>query len=286
MVQIVINRGSFENIDVEALDINSGHSQVKAFNISGVSSPLDFLSHGILLGWGLRNDVGIAEHPTTGGIWAVENSADRLNRSGEDIHQDNPAEELNYLGTLGSGGNGSNSSTQGQNFGYPECFAAWNADGLPDFDGVTGDQFAPNDQNETNNDQLCADRVAPRLVFDAHMAPLDIKFNTDGTRAYVSFHGSWNRDEPIGYRVSVVEFADGEPVEASDSMTAATVIVSNPDESVCPDNCFRPVGLAWDGYGRLFMSSDSTGEIYMITIEEGIVTPLDAGTGNAANRGM
>ena len=40
---IVINRGSFENIDIEARDIGSGHSQVKAFNISGVSSPLDFL---------------------------------------------------------------------------------------------------------------------------------------------------------------------------------------------------------------------------------------------------
>ena len=262
---IVVNRGSFENFDLEAKDIDSGHGQVKAFNISDVSPPLDFNSDGVLLGWGLRNDVGIAEEPSTGGIWSVENSGDQLSRSGEDIHENNPAEKLNFLGYL----NGTNSSNQGQNFGYPDCFAAWQADDIPDFDGVAGAQFAPFTQNDTNNDSICGDRIAPRLVFQAHMAPLDIKFDANGTRAWISFHGSWNRDDPVGYKVSVVEFAGGEPLDASDSMTAATDIFSNADNSACPDNCFRPVGLAWDANGRLFMSSDSTGEIYVITREEG-----------------
>ena len=103
------------------------------------------------------------------------------------------------------------------------------------------------------------------------MAPLDMKFDANGTQAWISFHGSWNRDDPVGYKVSVVEFAGGEPVDASNSTTAATDIMSNADNSVCPDNCFRPVGLAWDDSGRLFMSSDSTGEIYVITREEGNV---------------
>jgi glucose/arabinose dehydrogenase len=268
---IVINRGSFENIDVEARDIESGHAQVKAFNISGITSPLDFIENGTLMGWGLRNDVGIAEEPTTGGIWSVENSGDQLNRSGEDIHENNPAEKLNFLGYL----NGTGSQGLGQNFGYPDCFAAWEADALPDFDGVTGNQFAPNDQNDTNNDQLCTERVAPRLVFHAHMAPLDLKFNANGTQAWISFHGSWNRDDPVGYKVSVVDFANGEPVDGSNSTTAAVDILSNADDSVCPDNCFRPVGLAWDDSGRLFMSSDSTGEIYVITREEGNVVSGD-----------
>jgi glucose/arabinose dehydrogenase len=262
---IVVNRGSFENIDLEARNLESGHGQVKAFNISGVSSPLDFNNDGVLLGWGLRNDVGIVEEPNTGGIWSVENSGDQLSRSGKDIHENNPGEKLNFLGYL----NGTNGSNQGQNFGYPDCFAAWQADDIPDFDGVTGAQFAPNTQNDTNNDSICADRIAPRLVFQAHMAPLDIKFEPNGTRAWISFHGSWNRDDPVGYKVSVIGFADGEPVDASDSMTAATDIVSNADNSACPDNCFRPVGLAWDSNGRLFMSSDSTGEIYVISREEG-----------------
>jgi glucose/arabinose dehydrogenase len=278
---IVINRGSFENIDVEARNINSGHGQVKAFNVSGVTSPLDFREDGTLLGWGLRNDVGIAEEPTTGGIWSVENSGDQLNRSGVDIHQNNPAEKLNFLGYL----SGPGSQGLGQNFGYPDCFAAWDADALPDFDGVTGEQFAPNDQNNTNNDQLCTERVAPRLVFHAHMAPLDVKFDANGTQAWISFHGSWNRDDPVGYKVSVVDFADGEPVDGRNSTTAATDIVSNADESVCPDNCFRPVGLAWDNSGRLFMSSDSTGEIYVITRDRGNVELGAMGAGTKANLG-
>lgn len=37
-----------------------------------------------------------------------------------------------------------------------------------------------------------------------------------------------------------------------------------PDLSACPDNCVRPVGLAFDPLGRLFGSSDTTGEIFMI----------------------
>lgn len=266
---IVVNRGSFENIDPEARDIESGHSQVKAFNITDSTSPLDFNNDGVLLGWGLRNDVGLAEHPATGGIWAIENSADQLNRSGEDIHQNNPAEELNFLGYL----NGTESPNQGQNFGYPDCFSAWDTDEIPDFNGETGQQFATNDQNSTNNDDICGERVSARLVFAAHMAPLDIKFNTEGTQAWIAFHGSWNRDEPIGYQVDVVKFANGEPVDQSDSRTAATTIVSNEDNSACPDACFRPVGLAWDSSGRLFMSSDETGEIYVIVRDEGNALP-------------
>ena len=33
--------------------------------------------------------------------------------------------------------------------------------------------------------------------------------------------------------------------------------------------CFRPVGVAFDAKGRLYMSSDSTGEIYVIEREDG-----------------
>jgi hypothetical protein len=78
-----------------------------------------------------------------------------------------------------------------------------------------------------------------------------------------------NRDEPIGYKVSVVGFENGEPTEPANSNRAAVDIVSNADVSRCPDECFRPVGLAFDRRGRLFMSSDSTGEIYVITQADG-----------------
>lgn len=73
-----------------------------------------------------------------------------------------------------------------------------------------------------------------------------------------------NRDDPIGYRVARVEFADGEPVADATSKEAAVDFVKNADESVCPDACFRPVGMAVDEQGRLFFVSDSTGEIYVV----------------------
>ena len=96
------------------------------------------------------------------------------------------------------------------------------------------------------------------------MAPLDIKFSTDGSSAWISWHGSWDRDPPSGYKVGAVRFANGSPVDGPTSTTALTDVVSNQDITQCPDRCFRPAGLAWDGQGRLFFSSDTTGEIYVI----------------------
>jgi hypothetical protein len=67
-----------------------------------------------------------------------------------------------------------------------------------------------------------------------------------------------------------VEFdGNGSPRAAANSTTAAVDVVSNADLTKCPSNCFRPVGLAWDTQGRLYMSSDSTGEIYVITKTDG-----------------
>jgi hypothetical protein len=65
--------------------------------------------------------------------------------------------------------------------------------------------------------------------------------------------------------VSVIKFgADGQPTEKSTSTSALSPIVANSDVDECPGKCFRPAGLAWDTKGRLYMSSDTTGEIYVI----------------------
>jgi glucose/arabinose dehydrogenase len=186
---IIVSRGSSSNIDPDAQSLSSGHSQIKAFNTSNListSPPYDFNSEGRLLGWGLRNSVGVAEEPLTGGIYSVENSADQVERNGVDIHENNPGEEMNFHGFL-------NASTehQGGNYGYPNCFAVWNTS-IPDPENLTvGSQFAM-DQNSSLNDTICAIQyIPPRLTFQAHMAPLDIKFLSNGTEAYITFHGSW-----------------------------------------------------------------------------------------------
>jgi len=53
-------------------------------------------------------------------------------------------------------------------------------------------------------------------------------------------------------------------VASSDSSDALTDILINRNNSVCPDSCFRPTGLAFDSKGRLWMTSDSTGELYVL----------------------
>lgn len=68
----------------------------------------------------------------------------------------------------------------------------------------------------------------------------------------------------MGYKLSVIPFENGEPVAGPENKTAATDILMNVDNSKCPSTCFRPVGLAFDQQGRLFMSSDATGEIYVV----------------------
>lgn len=110
---LLVSRGSTSNVDAEAMDLSSGHSQIKAFDLNNMNGPFDFSRDGVLLGWGLRNDVGMAEEPTLGGLYSVENSVDQMTRMGEDIHATNPGEELNYLGTMVN----NTSPNQGSNFG-------------------------------------------------------------------------------------------------------------------------------------------------------------------------
>ena len=152
---LLISRGSTSNIDPAAAMLSSGHSQIKAFNLSNI--PADGYSYdtdGLRLGWGLRNSVGVAEHPTTGGIYSVENSVDQATRDGEDVHEENPGEEMNYHGFL----NGTEYAPQGSNYGYPYCFAAWSPINLPDNSKLTvGSQFAIGNMNDTINDTYCAE---------------------------------------------------------------------------------------------------------------------------------
>ena len=99
---ILISRGSGDNIDPEAESEDTGISQIRAFNLTNLTGtePYRYNRDGLRLGWGLRNSVGVAEHPETGGIYSVENSVDQIQRDGRDIHQDNPGEELNFHGYL------------------------------------------------------------------------------------------------------------------------------------------------------------------------------------------
>ncbi|KAF3065050.1 putative nhl repeat-containing protein [Daldinia childiae] len=273
---LIVSRGSDGNIDNTTTNVEAGKSIIKTFKISELLASeiaTNYVSGGEVLGWGLRNSVGVGEDPSTGGIWSVENSADDIVRSGVDIHNENPAEELNYHGVIKDAEN----TLKGQNYGYPACFSAWQTTNIPSNSKITvGSQFGgiagtPFEQVTARGsleevDEFCrTERQGPRLIFPAHTAPLDIKFKEDGSAAYVAFHGSWDRRPPDGYRVGKIAFANGQPVANITDTTAVEYILQNEDTTKCPGACFRPVGLAFDKKGRLFMTADMSGEIFVIT---------------------
>ncbi|CRK30530.1 hypothetical protein BN1723_014385 [Verticillium longisporum] len=203
---LVVSRGSEGNVDAMALRRASGHSQLRVFNVTSIATDGEassFSRDGKISGWGLRNSVGVVEHPDDGGIWSVENSVDNLERDGVGIHPSNPGEELYFHGFL----NGSTYS-QEANYGYPIYLALWSTDGFPRLGNMsTGDQFEASNDRADDTSGCSTQYTAPRLTFQAHSAPLDIVFTPDGSEAFVTFHGScmayekgmteWPADLPI-----------------------------------------------------------------------------------------
>ncbi|KAI1101685.1 hypothetical protein F4804DRAFT_343800 [Jackrogersella minutella] len=268
---LVVSHGSNSNLDAAAIDPASGEAIVKVFDVSKVpNGGYNWPKDGYNAGYGLRNDVGLA-FDGNNMLWGVENSADQLTRTvngvAKDIHTDNPAEKLNFLGDV----------TRPNNdwYGYPVCFAIWRPDpAIADNSHVlgTGQQFALA-PNATFNDETCARRsVPPRLVFQAHTAPLDAKFDAPRYQTlFVTMHGSWDRNPPVGYKLVAVPFTSRgrdyayAPVAQPSSHTGYQDVFFPPDEGKCSSTtCARPVGLVFDAGGRLYMTSDTSGEVFVL----------------------
>jgi glucose/arabinose dehydrogenase len=184
---LLVSRGSGPNIDPLARDITTGVSQIRVFNITGTPTEYKY-TDGKVIGWGLRNSVGMGENPADGGIWSNENASDNMFREEKDIHETSPGEEVNYHGTLAA-----SSELHGKNYGYPDCAAAWDIPNLPRNTQLkVGSQFTHNDTVQGIDDQKCnKDYIHPRLTLPSHWAPIDIAFNSKGTVAYMTSHGSW-----------------------------------------------------------------------------------------------
>lgn len=90
-----------------------------------------------------------------------------------------------------------------------------------------------------------------------------------------------DKSNPVGYLIGQVKFdaSTGQPTEPSDSTTALVDIIRNTDDSSCPTSCMRPVGMTIDSQGRLFFTSDATGEIYVLVNSSGTATSSASGTG-------
>jgi glucose/arabinose dehydrogenase len=270
---LYVTVGSAGNVDAD-----SRRAGIFRFNLTtsasptgNQSNPISF-SSGEVFAHGLRNEVGL-RFDRNGGLWGVENGVDDLNRQPwGDMHNDNPAEELNYFGNM--------SSPVGQFYGYPYCWSEYQLAG----GSGPGSQWAqPQTQNDgTHSDDWCKNKAnvnPPAFSMPAHVAPLDIYFYygsnlpaVDYGDAFVSMHGSWNRVKQQGYKVVQIKFFNGRPLQMKSFLFYAThgTIEGQSTDDYGPDWNFRPVGLtvnpcSLSAKGEcLFVSNDLGGKIVAV----------------------
>jgi len=207
---------------------------------------------------GLRNEVAI-NYDKHGNLFGVENGVDNLNRRdlGGNIHEDNPSEEVNFLGKNGF-------------YGYPYC---WSEGKLPaQYAKGPGTQWVHEDFMGKGNysDAWCRDHsIRPVFNLEAHTAPLDIVFYYGTSfpqkyqnNAFIAQHGSWNRNTPIGYKVTLMTMDPNTHMPVS-----AEPFLYHQASARWPRG-FRPVGLAVKKCSSgdcLYVSSDATREIIEIS---------------------
>jgi glucose/arabinose dehydrogenase len=255
-----VSVGSLGNVDPD-----SSRARINRYNISNNGSFPIHWNDGELFADGLRNEVGLA-WDLNGVLHGVENCADNLFRDdlGGDIHNGNPAEEMNRF-----------DQPVGSNYGYPHCWSSRDLEGYP-----RGTQFAwPTFMNDgVHDDAWCQNTTnnkPPLIAMPAHNAPLGMDFYTGqgcegGNGAFpcnmtgdgfVAFHGSWNSDIPVGYRVAWYPFdSQGQP-----TMDDLNVVYENNVTRCYSESCFRPVNIVFNARGHAFISDDQNGQILRIT---------------------
>lgn len=174
---------------------------------------------------GIRNTVGFDWHPDTKELWFTDNGRDGM---GDNI----PPDELNHA------------PKRGLNFGYPYCHGGDIPDG----------QFGKK--------RSCSEFTPPVQKLGPHVAALGMRFYT-GTmfpseyrkQIFIAEHGSWDRSEPIGYRITLVRLEN----------TRAVSYTTFAEGWLQGSKAWgRPVGVLVMPDGALLVSDDRAGAIYRI----------------------
>ena len=191
---------------------------------------------------GLRNPTALAIQPGTGQLWAVVNERDEI---GPNLVPD-------YLTSVREGGF----------YGWPYSYWGQNVD----------TRVRPADP------QKVASAIRPDFSLGSHVAALGLAFSipamgpqfADGV--FVGEHGSWNRSEPVGYRVSFVPFSNGRPAGSPVDFVAG---FRDPDGNTRG----RPVGVTIDPRGALIVADDLSNTVWRVTPARQQATPQGAAGG-------
>ena len=175
---------------------------------------------------GVRNTVGFDFHPITNELWFTDNGRDRL---GDNI----PPDELNCA------------PTKDLHFGFP----FWHGTDIPD--------------PEFGSGHSASEFTLPKQELGPHVAALGMRFYTGDMfpaeykhQIFIAEHGSWNRSEKIGYRISLVRLQNN---------TAISYEVFASGWLKGEDVSGRPVDIQQMPDGSLLVSDDYAGKIYRIS---------------------
>ncbi|HYG43818.1 MAG TPA: PQQ-dependent sugar dehydrogenase, partial [Bordetella sp.] len=177
---------------------------------------------------GLRNPTALTIQPDTGQLWAVVNERDEI---GPNLVPD-------YLTAV----------QEGAFYGWPYSYWGQNID----------ERVRPQDPGKV------AAAIKPDYSLGAHVAALGVDFSTDAmggqyaNGVFVGEHGSWNRSDPVGYKVVFVPFRDGRP-----SGPPVDFVAGFRDSDGTTRG--RPVGVTVDPNGALIVADDLSNTIWRIT---------------------
>lgn len=177
---------------------------------------------------GLRNPTAMAIQPGTEQLWTVVNERDEL---GPDLVPD-------YLTTVQEGGF----------YGWP--FSYW------------GQHVDPRVQ--PRNPEKVESAIAPDYALGSHVAPLGLAFSIPemgdefAEGVFIGEHGSWNRADPMGYKVVFVPFSDGQP--SGDPIDFVSGFLTDDGRTRG-----RPVGVTVAPDGALIIADDLSNAIWRVT---------------------
>ena len=168
---------------------------------------------------GIRNPTALAIEPSSGQLWAVVNERDEL---GPELVPD-------YLTSVRDGAF------------YARPYSYWGKSVDPRIRPARPD--------------LVERAIAPDYALGSHVAALGLSFATDGgfggrfsQGAFIGEHGSWNRQDLSGYKVSWVAFSNGRPV--GQPVDFVTGFLADGKARG------RPVGVAFDPQRRILLIAD------------------------------
>lgn len=179
---------------------------------------------------GLRNPVGIDWNPTTKQLWVAVNERDEI---GDDLVPD-------YMTSVKRDGF----------YGWPYSY----------YGQIVDKRVDP------SRPDLVAKAIKPDYALGSHTASLGMTFVKDARLgqsyqggAFIGQHGSWNRSQPVGYRVIFVPFVDGKP--SGMPRPILTGFLSDKGEARG-----RPVGVLVDQRGGLLVADDVGNAIWRVTV--------------------